>query len=566
MKFYKEHRLLVLSFVLAFMFVQNQSISQNLQGQSKNNSSRKIKFSGGLNLMSQYYNVKGIDPRRSPFSWVIGGNAMVSYGKFRIPLSFSFRDQKFSFGGPSFNKFGISPRYKWAKLLLGYRSMRFSKYSLNGKTFFGAGIELKPKYLRFSAFKGKLKNPLAQKDTLVLGGILISTYDRDAYGVKLGFGNNRNHFDISYLKIKDNIDSDTIIRYPNIKPVENLVIGTDWSVLLFKRLSFLGSANASAYSENLSLEAFESDNKLYKFFDKLYDVNTSTKISFAGDLALNFNLNNFNFGLQYRRVEPNYRSLGISFIQADIQSYTANTNINLFKRKLILNARAGIEQNNLRKLDYLTRKRFIHSYRINYIPGQNFNILAHFANYQYESTDGLVAINDTLRQVNVSRLAGLNASYNFKGERKSYGAFINFQRQIVRDQSPIENLGANILNNNFSIGGVIKWNELDFSLRPSINYSSYDLSNRTQSRFGFGLSLKKILFEKKLNLNFSSKYAKNKTNSQNNGYVLTNRLSAQYKITKKQVVKFRIGYLKKSSLTGRNFNELRSTLHYSFKF
>jgi len=530
-------------------------------------STKKIKFSGGINLMSQFYNVKGISPRTSPFSWVIAGNAMVSIGKLKLPFRFSFRDQKFNYGGPSFNKFGISPRYKWARLHLGYRSMKFSKYTLNRKTFFGAGIELKPKLLRLSAFKGKLKNPLAQKDTLVFGGILITTYDRDAYGIKLGIGNRNNYFDISYLKVKDNIDKvDSIIRYPSIKPIENLVIGTDWRILISKIISFTGSVNTSAYSENSSLPVLSIENKAFAFFNKIYNANTSSKFSFAGELGLNLNLKNFNLGLQFRRIEPNYRSLGISFIQADVQSYTANTNVNLFNRKLLLSAQAGIEKNNLRNLDLITRKRFIHSYKANLVPSKEFNIMAHFANYQYESADGLIAINDTLRQVSISRLAGLNISYNHKVETKTFGTFLNFQRQIVRDQSPIFNIGADILNNNISIGGIIKWNKNNISIKPSLSYSNFKIIGNIQNRYGMGLSVKKSFLNKQLSLNFNSQYSLNRINSNKNGFVLSNRLSAQYKINKLHILKFRIGIMKKSAIISRSFNEIRSTLQYSLKF
>jgi len=555
--------------ILIFVFIASLDLTP-CYGQtiSKDKLSiNKVKFSGGINLLSQFYNVKGLDPRRSPFSWVIAGNAMISVGKFKLPFRFSFRDQKFNYGGPSFNKFGISPKYKWARLHLGYRAMKFSKYTLNRKTFFGVGIELKPKLLRLSAFKGKLKNPLAQKDTLVFGGVLISTYNRDAYGVKIGIGNRNNFFDLSYLKVKDNIDNiDSIIRYPNIKPVENLVLGADWKLLISKTISLTGSVNTSAYSENLSLPEFKVDSKLFSFFDKIYNVNSSTKLSFAGDLALNMNLRNFNLGLQFRRIEPNYRSLGISFLQADVQSYTANTNINLFKRKLLLSAQVGIERNNLRNLDYLSRKRFIHSYRANYTPSSGFNIMAHFANYQYESTDGLVAINDTLRQVSISRLAGLNMSYNHKTDTKTYGTFVSFQRQIVRDQSPVFNIGADILNNNFSIGGVIKWNNRNLSLRPSINFSNFKIIENSQYRYGVGLNIKKSFLNKMLSLNFNSQYSLNSINNTKNGFVFSNRLSAQYKINKKHILKFRAGLMRKSAIIGKSFNEFRSTLQYSLKF
>ena len=126
-------------------------------------------------------------------------------------------------------RLGLSPTYKWAKVHLGYRTMQFSKYSLSDITFFGVGVEINPGNLRMAAMYGELKTPNFNLDTLAFHADLISNYKRKAHGYKLGFGKQRNYFDLFYFKAKDRYDvADAEEFYITLlPPPENVVIGFD---------------------------------------------------------------------------------------------------------------------------------------------------------------------------------------------------------------------------------------------------------------------------------------------------------------------------------------------------
>ncbi len=527
----------------------------------------KAKVSGGINVMTSFYAVDGRDARRSPFSYVVSGNTRFKFGLLKVPVSFSFRDQRLSYGA-SFNKFGLSPYYKWIKVHLGHRSMRFSKYSLMGKNFFGVGTELTPGKWRFSAFRGTFQNHLAQRDTLVYGAELIDTYKRRAWGVKLGYGTSRNYLDLFYLKVKDDVGQslpDTSGSITSLDPAENMVLGTDWSCNIWRGLSLKGSLNLSAFTENTYLNEISS-NGVVQALGSLVKVNPSTKVSFAGELGVRLNLTAAQLGLNYKRIEPNYRSLGTPYIQSDLEAYTAQTSFYMFQRKLNFNLHGGIERNNLRNLDYLGRKRLIGSIRAGYIGHKNFVANLSYSNYQYEFTDGLVELNDTLRYVNVNQSIGGAFSYKTRSDIFQYGAFLNVNRMTIKDQSLLDVIDNDIISTSSSLGVILEWKEKLFSVRPTIILNQFKIKEEDQQSYGLGLKVKKQLYDKKLTTSISSRFTLNDKENQRDGHVFSNSLSLFYKMHKNHSLRSKVGWIHRKSRIRSSYSEWRGNISYGFRF
>lgn len=101
--------------------------------------------SGSIGASGQYYQSDEMIPSRPRFAWAINGSLTPAIYGFSFPLSFVITQSTRSYSYPVFSQFGITPSYKWIKLYLGYRSMRFSQFTFDGQTFLGAGLELTPK-------------------------------------------------------------------------------------------------------------------------------------------------------------------------------------------------------------------------------------------------------------------------------------------------------------------------------------------------------------------------------------------------------------------------------------
>jgi hypothetical protein len=122
----------------------------NGYGQKIDPKAKPLKIRGSLGGSFNYYNMQGVTQRRLPYGYSLFGSVNLSIYGWSLPFSVAISQQGTAFSHP-FARYGVSPEYKWVKLYLGYRNMRFSEFTMNGITFLGAGVELTPGKFRFSA-------------------------------------------------------------------------------------------------------------------------------------------------------------------------------------------------------------------------------------------------------------------------------------------------------------------------------------------------------------------------------------------------------------------------------
>ena len=120
--------------------VNTESISQDL---TNIKDAKPIIVSGGFNINTSAIGASGMELNRDPYYWQLNANMTFNlYGIISLPFSGTLTKENKTFNQPSFNQFGMSPKYKNVTLHLGYRNMIFSSYSLSGLTFLGIGIEV----------------------------------------------------------------------------------------------------------------------------------------------------------------------------------------------------------------------------------------------------------------------------------------------------------------------------------------------------------------------------------------------------------------------------------------
>jgi hypothetical protein len=81
------------------------------------------------------------------------------FGVINLPFSFAYTNNQATANLPQpFNRFSLSPSYRWVTTHIGYGNMSFSPYTLSGHEFFGGGIELAPDNgFRFAALYGRFR-------------------------------------------------------------------------------------------------------------------------------------------------------------------------------------------------------------------------------------------------------------------------------------------------------------------------------------------------------------------------------------------------------------------------
>jgi len=333
---------------------------------------------------------------RDPFAWNLYGNFTPSFYGISMPFSFVVTQYTNSYTQP-FSQFGISPSYKWAKLHLGYRNISFSPLLFDGQSFLGGGIELAPKGFYFGAFYGKLNKAISEDTTYQRQ--LQPQYARNAYGVKIGAGSEYQNVSLQYLHAKDDIGSIQRIddSLTTILPQGNSVLGTSWKLNFFKRkLSLSGDAAVSVLSRDLSYETIDSigDTKIPAIIDKLMPVNYSSVLSWSGQAQLGLMLKNLNAMVGYRRVQPDFKSLGVPYALDDVEMVSGNINTTFNQGKINLNAAVNNQRNNLEKMLSSTLLTRTGNLSLNTFVNQYVNINMNLTGVRILQQDGLLELSD----------------------------------------------------------------------------------------------------------------------------------------------------------------------------
>ena len=419
------------------VFAQNL---EQLKGQ------KPLRLSSGLSVNSSFYVANGIENRRAPFAWTLSGSPTLEVYGMKIPFSFSVSNQHRSFQQP-FNQIGLTPQYKWVKLHLGYSSARFSQYTLAGRRFLGAGVELTPGKWRLGFVQGRFQKAIGFDSLAVTNpnqypsAVPIPAFSRYGYAAKVGFGSQKSFIDLSYLKAQDrelSIDIPRVLE-KTLRPAENAVLGINTQVTLFKKLTWATDLGVSAYTRDVRSDSIEIPEK-YAFIGKFLLPRLSTQVQTAGESSLNYRNKYVGLRVMYRRVDPDFKSMGAFFFQTDMEQWLVTPSFNLFKNKMQLNGSYGWQNNNISQTRSRTTRRTIGSASLVLKGGKHFNFQANYSNFgvTMQPRANLTPTNliDTFRAVQISQSINVSPNWHFGSKSRSQTLGISANYSLLDDLNP----------------------------------------------------------------------------------------------------------------------------------
>ncbi len=547
------------------------------------NTKKAFSFSGGLSLNANFYGVSGTDQRRSPFSYSISGSPTISLYGITFPFTIYYSDEQSSFSQP-FNRYGVSPYYKWAKLHLGYRNVNFSPYTLAGHTFLGVGLELNPGLLRFGAVYGRFQEAIAEDSTLLLDSSLyrrpIPAYKRMGYSVKLGIGNKKNYFDLIYFK---GIDDTTSIPYKpveyNISPAENAVVGISSKFTIFKALTWKTDVAVSLYTMDITVQGPDEDDLgQLDFLKMLISPNFSTQLLTAGESSLMFKQRTYSLQAKYKRVDPDYKSMGMYYIQGDVEQYTFGTTLLLFKNKWITSGTLGFQHDNIDGKKAMRTGRTIGSCNMSINPNQKFGVNIQYSNYGIsQKSSGLIEnVSDSLTIHQISQNISVMPRLSFINEKSTSIYSMHLGYQELKNKNILNNMTSDMISIISSLSYSFMSMESNLSISPSVFYNYTEIVNGILQNIGVSLNITKPFFENRMQDALSVSYNKNYFDNASNGYTLNINGTAQMSITKnlKHNIALNVSWLhnhvSKEMSTElaetRSFSETMATISYNYTF
>ncbi|MEP7374153.1 MAG: hypothetical protein ABI675_12235 [Chitinophagaceae bacterium] len=499
---------IICCFVL-FFFCLHITYGQDLGTIGKQ---KPFTITGSTGGSTNFYHSNEPVATRPVFSWNLYGNFTPTVYGIALPFSFVINQYSKSYAQP-FAQFGLSPTYKWIKLHLGYRSMQFSPVTFDGQSFRGVGFELTPKLFRFGVFYGKLNRKINEDTTS--GRYMLPQFSRVAYGVKIGVGNSSNYFDLIYFHAKDDSASAKVISKANYRPQENTVLGSSFKVTIIKKIIFNTDFAISGLTQDISLPAATSDSAntvLLKLMGKFVATNGSTVANWAGQSTLQFLLNNYTTTLGYRRVQPDFKSLGTPYMLNDIELINWMNNFSLSKGKLNITTAISGQHNNLNKKLTTEMNTLTGNLNINAMLSQRFNLNVNYSGYSLRQKDGTLQLKDSTRLHQDIHQFSLTPSYTIINTSKSHTISGNVNYMLLDDKNPATSAFTNSNNLSGSLNYTLGLVKQSSSFTLSGLVSQYNQDTNYYRTYGATLSSSaQVLKNKQLGLQGSAGYLFNQS-------------------------------------------------------
>jgi len=558
--------------LIIFVFAAQQLIAQDLNS-LKNQ--KPFSYSGALEVRTIGYQMNGAANRRNPFSLIISGSPTLSIYGWDVPFSVVYADRKTSFQQP-FNQFGLSPTYKWITLHGGYRNLNFSPYTLGGHTILGAGAELNPGKFRLGFMYGRL-NKATVIDS-VTQSLAPQAFTRKGYAIKVGYGTKRSFIDFSYLNAKDDSvgfqKSQLNRQFNPIAPSGNSVVGYKGQISFLKYFSIESEGAVSLYTRNLhtTLPIDSLEDPILKTIRKFATVNATSELYTAFSAGVGYRDKKYGLKLNYRRIDPEFKSMGAYFITSDIEAWTIAPSFVAWKNKISFNGSIGIQKDNLQNQKSATNKRFIGAGNASLQLNDKFGLDASYSNYSNNQTPNTVRFADSLRIVQTTEMYSLMPRYIFTNEKYTHMVALaatlsnlNDFNQFFADSAVSRNMDTKQLMANYSIGFI----KQGINLNASVNTTKLNGMGIDQTYTGFSLggdvSLLKSLL--RLSTNHSITFGKQDIGK---SIIYNSSLNTKYRLTKGHNIDFGLYFLRNSPTNNgglqQKYSELRGELAYQIKF
>lgn len=562
-----KHIKLTLIFILYFFnikFIKSQDLSD-----LKN--TKPISLSGGINVQTGFYGMKGANARQPGFTYMLNGSPTLNVYGVSLPFSFTFSNFQRDFRQP-FNQFGLSPTYKWITVHAGYRNISYSQFGMAGYTLLGGGIELKPKKFKLSVLYGRsqkaIQDDTSKKIESSLNGINYPAYKRMLTSVNFGYGTTDNYIDINFLRGKD--DSSSLPFRPitqQINPSKNQVYSVKTQLSFFKKkLIYQAEGAVSAYTRDLGFETIDAGNNLV---NKLVKANISTQLYSAFETQLNYNASTYGLGIKYRKVAPDYKSMGAYFFQSDFEQLLLNGKFNAFKSKLRLNGSFGQQKDNLQKKKFATTIRNVYNATVSLAPNEKWGIDAVISNYGTSQRAGTRNLSDTAQINQINSAITITPRYTKIKEKTINNYLLILGKQSLDDRNRITEIYTNV---NMLFANLL-WSKS--MLKTNVNYNTGLNYNQSETRAGkialYGViaGVSKSWKNGKYNMDLNSNFNATSFNDKQNGINASVQYSAGMKMGKKHKLQFLSNYMlnqSKDAAAGSDFSEYFVRINYGFSF
>jgi hypothetical protein len=545
-----------------------------VHAQAVNNISQQkaVTVSGGINMRTMFYQANGIPDRRQPFTYILSGGTEFNIYGFNVPISFILSEQERSFRQP-FNQFGMSPSYKWITLHGGYRNISFSPFTLDGHTMLGAGFELRPGKWHIGFMYGRLNRAITANQTS--GDLQPIAFSRKGLAGKVGYGNDTTNLMFSFVKAKDDAQSIDYKRLDSsyVTPAENLVMSLGGRIGFLKHFFIEAEGAVSIYTNNVEtkVEIDSSVVNIPRWLTSAMTVNASTEVNKAIRAGIGYRSKSFGLSLQYRRIDPNYQSMGAYFFQNDLENYTINPMVALWRSKIRFNGSIGVQRDNVLGQKQTTARRVISSANASLNFTQAFGVDLAYSNYSNSQNPVVLKLNDSIRVAQTTQNFSLTPHYFITTKLLNHVFTISLNYMKLNDFSLLS-AQRNIDATNAFLNYQVTFNGVGVSLFGGLNYTELNTALLTSGNQGVTVGGGKSFLSNKIQIRLTNSFLENKQGAESN-MLYTHGLSGNYRIAKRHSFSLNMNYINNKGAAKNpeqggypKYQELRGEVAYNLSF
>lgn len=544
-------------------------LSSNVQGQDLEQIGKAplLIGNGGISLSQIVQYSPDSMSTATPYSYYLAGNMNFNVlGVVSVPMSFAYTNNQTTANlANPFNRFSLSPSYKWIQTHIGYSSMSFSPYTLAGHEFFGGGVELTPDdHFRVSAMYGRLRkavplDSLTQETSYKrMGGAFLVEYKNDKVDVT-----------VNMLKARDDINSlhfaDRDSFY--IAPEDNLAGSVAVKLNVMDHLTLETEYGLSAVNRDISASDSVGGNAIL-----IQDGDLAVYDAFRASVSQSSSVG--QIGVTYERVAPNYTTFGAYYYTNDFENITIDLASSLIKW-LQWTANAGYQRDNLENQKTNTNKRAIFSVNTTSVISKKVVLGLNFSNVQSfvhikdiynEITETNEYQNlDTLNFTQLNMLAGANVNYVFKADktqRQNFNFGFTYQEASEQQSDDERYVGNRIINALLAYQYSLIPQRLNIS--TSVNHNQNKLPDSRLNVMSYSLSVQKALGSN-LKAALISTYSNTFNQEEKLSDVVNIRFNTGFKFKKRHSFNLSLAMVSNKSM-GRKRQMYSANLNYNYIF
>lgn len=550
---------------LAALVFMGASSELNAQNISEIANADPLVITGAVGTQNTYRYSSAGYRTGNPLSNTIYLNLNISVYGFAMPFSLYYSNNNLDFNYPQLT-FSLNPSYKNWTGHFGQSSMAMNSYVMN-MGFNGVGIEYNDgKRWRGGIFYGRLKKAVNDDPNDPLAR--SPQYKRMGWGFKVGYGSRKNYLDLYLLRAYDCINSLDESWHAKVNPQENIVVGVKGQIAPTKWLSFTANGATSVFSTNTLASIVKTETN----FDKIFDVRYSSLMRFAGDANMNLTFNSFNTSISYRYVQPDYTSLGNSYMSNNYQSIGITSSATLF-RKLNLSGNFNLQSDNLTKEQMYTTKGFVYSASASTRIGEHFSLTAGYNGYLQNQGDGLYVVTDSSRVKRIMNSYSFTPNYTLDAEDFTHSISLTANMTNNKDLNKFATGESDVRTTAFglSYGLDVKTWETNFTASLS-QQQSKGYKTKYTSRIGSITASRSFLEEKNLNVSVTGSMAYNEIWHQSKNLSIGGNFSVGYTLAKVHVFSASAAFNKYGDVnitklrSNLDVTEISASLNYAYTF